>query len=602
MKAFRTPVVLAAWLAAASALANTYTVTSTADSGAGSLRQAILDANTNPGADTIEFNIVGSGVQTIAPASALPAITDGVTIDGYTQPGSSPNTHAVGEGLDTVLKIEIDGTAAGPNGLVVQAQDVTIRGLAINRFPGYQIEASGYPYNTANLVVEGCFLGTTPDGLHASGTGAGVAATHLNFRIGGLTPAARNLIATEVHLTGAGVAQGNLIGTDATGLRAAAPGAPSGRGVYLYGGNAVTFGGTDPNAGNVVAGFDEGLRLESATSTVQGNYFGVDAGLTGVIPSGSTGIAVVSAGLIGGAGPGEGNIIGGWETGVQIGHPVTFQGNAVGTDFSGTRNLGNRINGVYVASSILSIGGINPGEANLIAFNGWAGVLVYSFSKRVTIRGNRIFENGFGGTPAGGFQGIGIDLASAVGPDGATANDPGDGDSGTGAANDFQNFPLITSAAPESGGTRVIGTLNSLPSAVFDLDFYGNPACRRGRERYSRGRPTSERPRSRRTRPATPLSTSSCRFRSRPERPSRRRPRIRPGIRRSSGTRSSFETFPASGDRETARRSICSASSSSRGRRSPSVGPPSRESSRPRRRSGSSSARPSRPGPSTTSC
>ena len=478
MKAFRTVVVLAAWLAAASALANTYTVTSTADSGAGSLRQAILDANANPGADTIEFNIVGSGVQTIAPASALPAITDGVTIDGYTQPGSSPNTHAVGEGLDTVLRIEIDGTAAGPNGLVVQAQDVTIRGLAINRFAGYQIEASGYPYNTANLVVEGCFLGTTSDGLHASGTGPGVAATHLNFRIGGLTPAARNLIATEVHLTGAGVAQGNLVGTDAAGLRAAAPGTPSGRGVYLYGGNAVTFGGTDPNAGNVVAGFDEGLRLESAASTVQGNYFGVDAGLTGVIPSGSTGIAVVSAGLIGGSGPGEGNIIGGWETGVQIGHPVTFQGNAVGTDSTGTRNLGNRINGIYVTSSILSIGGINPGESNLIAYNGWAGVLVYSFSKKVTIRGNRIFENGFGGTPAGGFQGIGIDLASAIGPDGATANDPGDGDAGSGAANDFQNFPLIASAAPESGGTRVIGTLNSLPSAAFDLDFYGNPACR----------------------------------------------------------------------------------------------------------------------------
>ncbi len=56
-------------LSAAAGLANTYTVTSTADSGAGSLRQAILDANTNPGADTIVFNIVGSGVQTIAPTS-----------------------------------------------------------------------------------------------------------------------------------------------------------------------------------------------------------------------------------------------------------------------------------------------------------------------------------------------------------------------------------------------------------------------------------------------------------------------------------------------------------------------------------------------------
>jgi len=479
MRHFRTTA-LAALICSVATIgaANTYTVTSTADSGAGTLRQAILDANANPGADTIAFNITGSGVHTIALTAALPYITDAVTIDGYTQAGSSPNTHAVGEGLDTVLKIEIDGTGATQNGLWVQAPDVTIRGLAINRFPAYQIEGAGYPYNTANLVVEGCFVGTTPDGLHASGTGPGVDAEHLNFRIGGLIPAQRNLIAKEVHLTGQGVAQGNLIGTDATGLRAAAPGTPSGRGVYLYGGNAITFGGTDPNAANVVAGFDEGLRLESAASTVQGNFFGVDAGQIGVIPSGATGIMVISGGVIGGAGPGEGNVIGGFETGVQIGHPVTFQGNAVGTDFSGTRNLGNRINGVYVTSGILSIGGIAPGEANLIAFNGWAGILLYSYSSRVTMRGNRIFENGLGGTAGGGVQGIGIDLGFATGPDGPTANDPGDGDAGSGYANDWQNFPLIASATPEGGGTRVIGTLNSIASAVFDLDFYGNPACR----------------------------------------------------------------------------------------------------------------------------
>src|SRR5262245_14272617 len=82
--------------------ANTYTVTSIADSGAGTLRQAILDANANPGADTIAFNITGSGVHTITPTSTLPDITGAVTIDGYTQPGSLANTHAVGEGLDTV--------------------------------------------------------------------------------------------------------------------------------------------------------------------------------------------------------------------------------------------------------------------------------------------------------------------------------------------------------------------------------------------------------------------------------------------------------------------------------------------------------------------
>jgi hypothetical protein len=53
----------------------------------GSLRRAILDANAHPGADIIVFNIPGSGVQTIIPTTALPTISDAVTIDGSTQPG-----------------------------------------------------------------------------------------------------------------------------------------------------------------------------------------------------------------------------------------------------------------------------------------------------------------------------------------------------------------------------------------------------------------------------------------------------------------------------------------------------------------------------------
>ena len=62
--------------------AATFTVTNINDSGAGSLRQAITDANAAGGADTIDFNIVGSGVHTIVPASTLPLITGPVTIDG----------------------------------------------------------------------------------------------------------------------------------------------------------------------------------------------------------------------------------------------------------------------------------------------------------------------------------------------------------------------------------------------------------------------------------------------------------------------------------------------------------------------------------------
>ena len=73
---------------------NIYTVSNTSDSGPGSLRQAILDANSHAGADAIAFNIPGTGVRTIALASELPVITSPVTIDGYTQSGASANSTA----------------------------------------------------------------------------------------------------------------------------------------------------------------------------------------------------------------------------------------------------------------------------------------------------------------------------------------------------------------------------------------------------------------------------------------------------------------------------------------------------------------------------
>ena len=93
----------------------TYTVTNTNDSGAGSLRQAIIDANTNAGADTIEFNIAGGGTQVISLASLLPQITEEVTIDGTTQTGWSEQSFTPividAEGLGTGL--DLGATADG---------------------------------------------------------------------------------------------------------------------------------------------------------------------------------------------------------------------------------------------------------------------------------------------------------------------------------------------------------------------------------------------------------------------------------------------------------------------------------------------------------
>src|SRR5512134_2336236 len=74
-------------LSVAAARGATFTVTNTNDSGGGSLRQAILDANANAGPDTIDFNIPGTGPFQILPASILPPLAGGTTLDATTQPG-----------------------------------------------------------------------------------------------------------------------------------------------------------------------------------------------------------------------------------------------------------------------------------------------------------------------------------------------------------------------------------------------------------------------------------------------------------------------------------------------------------------------------------
>ena len=165
------PFLLTAVFAAAPPLdAATYTVTNTNDSGAGSLRDAITQSNASVGVtDTIAFNVTGTGcvgspaVCTIQPTSPLPNLTDPVTIDGYTQPGSSPNSLAVGD--NALLLIEIDGSHIGvfSYGLLIFTDNTVIQGLVINRFndPGIGIDTSGGGANGGH-VIRGNFIGTNP--------------------------------------------------------------------------------------------------------------------------------------------------------------------------------------------------------------------------------------------------------------------------------------------------------------------------------------------------------------------------------------------------------------------------------------------------------
>src|SRR5215203_1568229 len=213
-------------LAAGEARASTtFTVTNTNDNGPGSLRQAILDANATSGADAIEFDIPGTVVHTIVPATQLPTITGPVTINGYSQPGAQPNTKAFGS--DAVLKIELNGAEAmGAEGLKIGASNSTVKGFVINNwhYAGVRIDGSGA---TGNRIA-GNFIGTDSSGANASGNEVGVRVFDGSYNaIGGTTPAARNVISGNnggVSIGDGGVTKGNkvlgnYVGTDASGTK-----------------------------------------------------------------------------------------------------------------------------------------------------------------------------------------------------------------------------------------------------------------------------------------------------------------------------------------------------------------------------------------------
>jgi hypothetical protein len=212
----------------------TFSVTNTLNSGAGSLRQAILDANATAGPDIIAFNIPGGGVQTIAPTSPLPTITDAVTIDGYSQPGASPNTLSVGS--NAVLLIELSGASAGSGavGLTITAAGSVIQGLVINRFSAHGIRITGA--GATGNVIAGNYIGTNATGTAALpniGSGVridtGAQANRIGTNGDGVADdAERNVISGNgtqgVRITGSGtnsnVVAGNYIGTNATGTAA----------------------------------------------------------------------------------------------------------------------------------------------------------------------------------------------------------------------------------------------------------------------------------------------------------------------------------------------------------------------------------------------
>ena len=336
---------------------------------------------------------------------------------------------------------------------------------------------TGIRVNGTSALIQGNLIGTDVTGTLKVPNGVGINASNfgtnpLETIIGGTAPGARNVISGNQGdgvVAGAGVkVQGNFIGTDITGTLAVGN---DGNGVLA--GNGALIGGTTPEARNIISGngglgnISLGSNSAGSQAVVQGNYIGTDVTGNVALNNPQAGISISSANnLVGGVVAGAPNVISGNRVGIQVGGNIspgsavgnTIQRNLVGLNAAGILPLPNTLAGIRISDSNNTVGG-SAAAANRINFNGGAGIQVSSGTGN-SIRGNSVFSN----------AGLGIDLS----PDGVTANDPSDPDTG---ANNLQNSPVLSSVTSNGTSTTIVGTLNSTPGTTFVIDFYVNTAC-----------------------------------------------------------------------------------------------------------------------------
>ena len=508
--------------------ATTFVVTTTNDSGPGSLRQAVWDSNTNVGMHTITFNIPAAPY-TIYLASALPVITNSMIINGYT---GSASQNTLPDDDNAVLNIEVTtSNHLVQAGISITAGGSTVQGLVMNGF-NTCISLSGSGGNT----IAGNFLGTTPDGSNASprtvGTGIFVNTTGATNLIGGSTPAARNLISgmstVGIDLRGASVSviEGNFIGTDQHGTGVI----PTVNAIgTLSPGNRI--GGTTAAQRNIISGIGTtALDIRGAGNVVQGNFIGTD--VSGRVPLNSYyGVSCSAAfDVVGGPTPvpgsPPGNVISGNYFPLQVaGISNVVQGNVIGLDVTGTNRIGNNSDGIRISTTFARIGGANAGEGNVISGNGGSGIqfsssagssaviqgnwigtdasgslnfsngnygIWISGARNVTVGGdgpNVIAFNGYSGvtvSTAGasnnlisansiyGNKLLGIDLAASGN---GVPNLNSGCNSDIAGPNRLQNYPILTNVASAAGSTTLEGYMPGAPNTAYRLEFFANDSA-----------------------------------------------------------------------------------------------------------------------------
>jgi hypothetical protein len=404
---------------------NTFVVTITDDSGEGSLRWAIQQANGTADLDIIQFNIPGVGPHVIQPLDRLGYIINPVIIDGTSQPGWAPGA--------PVIVLDGSQTPDGQEGfrLYDNAHGSEIRGLVIGGFDrANQFGENGFAIviETNNNKIQGNFLGVAPDGVTPFPNLRGVQIMNSsNNLVGGTTPEERNVISGNLAIGATvfgnevrpgpnsldNIIRGNYFGTDITGTI----GVGNQTNIQISEGAKNTLiGGTLESHRNIISGASGniGRGIVIATSGTQntqikGNFIGTDVTGTVAIPNTYQGINLlqgVNQTTIGGTEAGARNIISGngsYGIGFQFSNsspgtiPVT--NNSVIGNYIGLNVNGNPLpNGSGILISGLSenniIGGTSAAERNVISGNNSSGILLWGENaKNNQIKGNFIGTN-----------------------------------------------------------------------------------------------------------------------------------------------------------------------------------------------------------------
>jgi titin len=457
----------------------TFLVINSNDSGEGSLRQAILDANNNPGPDTINFAI-GPGVQVITTLSPLPAITDAVDLDATTMQGQQ-------------IQLDSRGLPMSGTGLIVLASDCMILGLSVTDFVTGGIQVGNGSNVFQGDTIDHCLVGTDFAGDPNLGNGFGVELTDV-------TDTAVSNCTIVSSISGPGVLVRDSSGVNANlflvaihhnfigCLSSGASDGNTGGGVYVDGvigsglGNSVIYN-------NVISGNNQfGVEITDFSQGVflQSNLIGLDPTGSSAVPNTGDGIDLnqgASGNQIGyslGYGFGYGNVISG-----NTGDGVNIDGrgttgnlvllNDIGTDGTGANAVPNQRYGVVIenGASGNTIGGTNFG-ANLISGDGLDGVLISGTGTTGTgTTGNVVLSNKIGtaatGTKALPNQGNGVVIDN-----GAFGNTIGGAGAGNLISGNQANGVLVSDSLTENNtiqdnqiGTNAAGGVGTAGGAAI---------------------------------------------------------------------------------------------------------------------------------------